>query len=183
MSGQPPSFVALDFETANASPRSAVAVGLVRVDDGAVTTELVQLIRPPTRSFTNAAIHGITEIDVADADDFERVWWRLARWLDGARFLAAHHAEFDRRVLEASCERAQLPMPRLPFVCTVALARTTWGMRTAKLPHVCRQLGIELRHHDPGSDARACAEIVLAAWATEAGQGRISRICGWRRRD
>jgi DNA polymerase-3 subunit epsilon len=31
------------------------------------------------------------------------------------------------------------------------------------LPDVCRRLGIGLIHHDPGSDAEACARIVIAA--------------------
>lgn len=43
------------------------------------------------------------------------------------------------------------------------LARRTWGLRPAKLPDVCRHLGIGLRHHDALSDAEACARIVLAA--------------------
>lgn len=181
MSEGPPSFVAIDFETANSSPRSAVAVGLVRVDDGEVTKEVVELIRPWTTRFTNTRIHGIEEREVARAEGFKEVWPRVEHWVRGARFLAAHYAEFDREVLMACCARAELPSPRLPFVCTVALARTVWGIRPTKLPNVCHQLGIELRHHDPGSDARACAGIVLAAWRTEVGRRKVERMIGLRR--
>jgi len=51
------------------------------------------------------------------------------------------------------------------FVCTVRLARRVWNLHPARLPDVCRHLGIPLRHHDPLSDATACAKIVLAARA------------------
>lgn len=181
MTETPPNFVAIDFETANSSPRSAVAVGLVRVDAGEVTKAVVELIRPLTTRFTYTRVHGIGAREVTGAQGFAEVWRRLGRWLDGARFLAAHHAEFDREVLMACCVRAELPSPRLPFVCTVALARGVWGMRPAKLPNVCQQLGIDLQHHDPGSDALACARIVLAAWGTEVGRRKIERMAALRR--
>lgn len=174
----PPSFVAIDFETANRSPRSAVAVGLVRVDGGVVTAVVVERIRPATVRFTNTRVHGLAPEDVAEAGEFGAVWGSVERWVEGARFLAAHHAEFDREVLQACCERAGLPSPRLPFVCTVALARAVWQCSPAKLPHVCERLGIELRHHEPGSDALACARIVLAAWGTEVGRRRVQRLTG-----
>jgi DNA polymerase-3 subunit epsilon len=45
----------------------------------------------------------------------------------------------------------------------VRLARTTWALHPANLPTVCRRLGIDLLHHDAGSDAEACARIVIAA--------------------
>ena len=56
-------------------------------------------------------------------------------------------------------------MPRVPFTCTVQLARSQWGICPTRLPDVCRRLRIPLRHHDSGSDAEACARIVLAAEA------------------
>ena len=58
-------------------------------------------------------------------------------------------------------------VPELSFVCTVKLARQTWGARPNNLVAVCRRLGIGLEHHDAGSDAEACARIVIAARAAE----------------
>ncbi|MCX4244412.1 3'-5' exonuclease [Paraliomyxa miuraensis] len=182
MSEGPPSFVAIDFETANRSPRSAVAVGLVRVDRGEVAAEVVEFIRPTTKRFENTSVHGIGPLDVIDADEFGEVWSRIGRWVDGARFIAAHNAEFDREVLMACCEKAERPTPRLPFVCTMALARAVWELRPTRLPDVCRRLGIPLQHHEPGSDALACARIVLAAWGTELGRRKVERMVGGRGR-
>src|SRR5690606_10688169 len=98
MSEPPPDFVAIDFETANRSPRSAVALAMVRVDSGEVTAVEVERIRPTTKRFTNTRVHGIRPEDVTEADGFEDVWGRVGRWTAGARFMAAHNAEFDRDV-------------------------------------------------------------------------------------
>ena len=54
-------------------------------------------------------------------------------------------------------------MPQQRFACTVRAARQAWSFRPTRLPDVCRYLAIPLRHHDPGSDAHACAQIALAA--------------------
>lgn len=156
-------FVAIDFETADHGPDSACAVGLVRVEDYRVVRREVVLIRPPRPAILFSYIHGITWPKVATAPVFADAWPRLAPLLDGAAFLAAHNAPFDRRVLRACCEAAGHPLPPQQFVCTVQLARRRWGMRPARLPDVCRRLGIGLIHHDPGSDAEACARIVIAA--------------------
>jgi DNA polymerase-3 subunit epsilon len=66
-------------------------------------------------------------------------------------------------VLEACCRHARVRSPALPYVCTVQLARRTWGIYPTKLPDVCASLGIALDHHEALSDAEACARIVLAA--------------------
>src|SRR5947209_2554865 len=59
--------------------------------------------------------------------------------------------------------QAGLAVPPLPFVCTVQVARRTWGLRPANLPAVCKHLNIPLKHHDPLSDAEAAACILIAA--------------------
>jgi DNA polymerase-3 subunit epsilon len=156
-------FVAIDFETADSGADSACAVGMVRVEDGRVTHREARLIRPPRSGFFFTAVHGIRWEDVEDQPPFAEVWTDLAPLLEGADFLAAHNASFDRRVLEACCRAAGLPVPALPFRCTVRLARVTWGIFPTRLPEVCRRLGLPLRHHDALSDAEACASIVLAA--------------------
>jgi len=44
-------FIAIDFETANHSPASACAIGLVRFCGGRVIAEFKSLIRPHSRAF------------------------------------------------------------------------------------------------------------------------------------
>jgi len=156
-------FVAIDFETADHGPDSACAVGIVRVESGRVVHREGILIRPPRSRILFTGIHGISWPMVASAPVFAEVWPRLLPLLDGAAFLAAHNAPFDRRVLQACCAAAGLAPPPLPFVCTVQVSRKKWGLKPNNLPAVCRRLGIGLIHHDAASDAEACARIVIAA--------------------
>ncbi|MFO0657102.1 MAG: exonuclease domain-containing protein [Polyangia bacterium] len=89
-------FLALDFETANHKPQSACAIGVVRVEDDQVVAQESRLIRPPSRFFAFTDIHGITWDDVKDAPRFADVWHELQPLFDGATFIAAHNAGFDR---------------------------------------------------------------------------------------
>jgi DNA polymerase-3 subunit epsilon len=156
-------FVAIDFETASYRADSACAVGLVKVANGEIVDTAVHLIRPPTRAFAFTHIHGLTWSDVAESDDFGKLWPRLEPFLDGAAFLAAHNASFDRRVLHACCQTYGIAAPALPFRCTVQISRRAWNIYPTKLSDVCRELAIALNHHEALSDAMACAQIVLAA--------------------
>ena len=158
-------FVAIDFETATTRRDSACAVGLAAGCNGRVVLARTYLIRPPTAQFTFTDLHGLDWEDVHDAPTFAELWPTLRAWIDDAAFVAAHNAPFDRSVLHACCARYRLRLPRTPFTCTVQLARAQWGIRPTKLSDVCRRLRIPLRHHAAGSDALACARIVLAAQA------------------
>jgi DNA polymerase-3 subunit epsilon len=156
-------FVAIDFETADYGPDSACAVGLVRVEGLKMVRRESLRIKPPRPRVSFTHVHGITWDMVKDAPSFADIWPGLTPLLDGASAIAAHNAPFDRRILSACCGAAGLEVPPLPFLCTVQLARRRWGLRPNDLPSVCRRLGIGLVHHDPGSDAEACARIVIAA--------------------
>ena len=156
-------FVAIDFETANYRPNSVCSVGLVKVVGSEIVDKVVHLIKPPTREFVFTYVHGLTWKDVAKSDDFGELWPTIAPLFEGAEFLAAHNASFDKGVLHACCASYGIPAPSLPFRCTVQIARRAWNIRPTKLSDVCQQLGIALNHHEALSDAMACAQIVLAA--------------------
>ena len=158
-----PTFVALDFETADYSPDSACALGLVRVENHQIVQRTYSLIKPPRRKFIFTYIHGITWEDVANQPTFGELWPTYSPMLEGIDFLAAHNASFDRSVLHRCCAAAGLEPPEIPFRCTVQLARRTWNLKPAKLNNVCDHLGITLKHHYAASDAEACALIVIAA--------------------
>ncbi len=138
-------------------------MALVRVEQEQIVRREVRLIRPPRREFVFTYLHGIAWSDVVAEPPFAEVWPTLVPLLEGASFLAAHNAPFDRSVLEACCQAAGLPAPELPFHCTVKLARRVWDIYPTKLSDVCRHLDIPLNHHEALSDAEACAKIVLAS--------------------
>jgi DNA polymerase III subunit epsilon len=156
-------FLAIDFETANTSGDSACALALVKVSDGAIIHEEYHLIRPPSSHFRFTYIHGLTWDDVVDAPDFGGIWEAIEPMFAGVDFVAAHNAPFDKGVLQACCNTYGLYAPSTPYMCTVQLARRQWNLRPTKLPDVCNFLGIKLDHHKADSDARACAQIVIAA--------------------
>lgn len=161
-----PTFVAIDFETANNDRNSACAIGLTRVESGQIVDQMTRFIRPPTNDFNYycVRVHGLGWSDVQDAPDFEGVWKEALGFCSGAQFFAAHNAPFDRSVLKACCEHYRLPMPQIPFLNTVTVARRSWPeLNKHGLAAVCAHLGVPLNHHEAGSDALGCAKIVLAA--------------------
>jgi len=158
-----PKFSAIDFETADRRKRTACAVALARVEDNQVVAVESWFIHPPDSSFEFSNLHGIDAAAVAGAPTFQQLWSEFRRCLSDALFLAAHNASFDRAVLRCCCEDARVSMPKTPFVCSANLARQAWSLDGCRLPDVCKHLGLPLSHHDPRSDAEACARIVLAA--------------------
>jgi DNA polymerase-3 subunit epsilon len=156
-------FVAIDFETADHGPDSACAIGLVRASEDGILTRRYYLVRPPRQSFFFSDIHGITWEKVRDQPTFADLWPKIKEFVLGAEFLASHGAGFDRRVLRTCCKEAKTLSPNIPHICTLKLARSTWGIHPTDLPGVCRHLGLRLNHHDALSDAEACAGIVISA--------------------
>lgn len=105
-------------------------------------------------------IHGITPDQVADAPFFPKVYEQLKPWLDGG-VLCAHNAGFDMKVLASCCSLYRLELPDAPYFCTVKLSRKVYPyLKHHRLNDVCDYMGIQLDHHDAGSDARGCALIV-----------------------
>lgn len=157
--------VAIDFETADYGADSACALGMAEIIDGRIAETAAFLIRPPRRSFTFTYIHGLTWNDVKNEATFRERIPDIEGFILGADYLVAHYAPFDRNVLGACYARSRRRRPRIPFLCTVRIARAAWDIRPTKLPDVCRRLGIGLRHHDAASDALACAKITARALA------------------
>ena len=157
--------MAIDFETADYGSDSACSVALVRVEKDQIVQRESRLIRPPRPQFRFSYLHGITWEQVATEPEFADVWPELEPILDGARFLVAHNAGFDRNVLNSCCRRAGWEPPPLPYLCSVRLARRVWRLPRYRLSDVCGHLGIALQHHVALSDAEAAAQIVIAASA------------------
>lgn len=160
-----PTYVAIDFETANESRDSACAVGIAVIEDGKVTRSFERLIRPPTDHFSEWAFrkHGIHWRDVAREDDFGTVWTAIQNQIGEPAFLVAHNAGFDQDVLATCCESSGIAPPDTEFVCTIEAASSVWTLDNYKLPRVCEFLGIPLSHHNAKSDAEAAATILLRA--------------------
>ncbi len=162
-------FTAIDFETANRWHGSVCALGIVRVENDAIVDKKVSLIDPQIEDefwntgFTNDC-HSISVEMVRDAPTFDKVWRSVEPMLEGADFIAAHNAfRFDKLVLEECCRRYKLTPPQQPFKCSFETARACWKLDSYAFNDVCEHLGIELNHHEPLSDAIACAKIMISS--------------------
>ena len=158
-------FTAIDFETANGSPASPCAVGLVRVVAGEIQESLSLLFRPPYPNNWfhegNIRVHGIRPEDVADAPDWEEVLPELLLFTNGLPFIA-HNASFDMGVLRASAQAVNFDLPDLNYACSLLMARKTYNLESYRLNAVAYAAGHEeFNHHDALADADACARIVI----------------------
>lgn len=171
------SFLALDFETANEEARSACALAVAQVDRGLIRSVRRWFVRPPDDvEFRFSDVHGIHREDVAEASDGQSAVTWLASSLTHASFIAAHNARFDARVLSSLTRRLAKVLPQRAFVCSAKLYRLAFGRSRTDLQTCAAELGIPLRHHDPRSDAVACARIVLAAARTKLGRRAIAGL-------
>jgi DNA polymerase III subunit epsilon len=161
----PLSFTAIDFETANQSPASPCAVGLVKVRDGQIVETLEMLFRPPYPhdwfSPGNIRVHGITPERVADAADWLDALPELLLFTEGDT-LVAHNASFDMRVLEAAAAEVEFDLPALSYACSLKMARRSYHLDSYALNSVAFAIGHEeFSHHDALADSDACARITL----------------------
>ena len=163
-----PKVVALDFETANYPRDSAIALGISVIQDNVIHGAKSWLFRPPGNNIyireDFIKIHGIRPADLRGKPNFHGVWPEIESYIKDADLLIAHNAGFDRSVLHGVAQYYNIDLPRYNWQCTVNIARRTWPHLTNhKLPTVCEHLGIELKHHDPASDAEACSKIFLCS--------------------
>lgn len=163
----PLDFTAIDFETANGSPASPCAVGLVRVRDGKITDNLSFLIQPPVPNEWfhqgNIRVHGIRPSDVIDAPTAREAISLMLRFIDEDS-LIAHNAPFDMGVLRATAELLDVQLPPLSYACSLAIARKTYNLESYRLNAVAYAIGHEeFDHHDALADSDACARIILHA--------------------
>lgn len=163
----PLNFTAIDFETANNSPASPCAVGLVKVRDGKLVDGLATLIKPPyPNDYFNAGnikVHGIRPSDVDDAPTWDEVLKIMLAFI-GDDILIAHNAMFDMGVLRKSAELIQTPLPDLSYTCSLEISRKTYNLESYRLNAVSYAIGHEeFQHHDALADADACARIIVHA--------------------
>jgi len=157
----PPSFVAIDFETANGAMHSACAVGIVTVSGREITDEYYTLIQPHDNlySWHNIQIHGITPEMTESVPGFYAIYPEIRRRLEG-QVVVAHNEMFDRAVLKETMRMYRLDYDELllpdRWECTCRIYRKL-GFKPANLAACCARENIPLEHHQALSDARGCA--------------------------
>jgi len=171
-------YIAFDVETPNARNHRMSAIGVTVIEDGAVTDSLYTLVNPETwfDSF-NVMLTGITPEMASAAPTFPALWEKLEPMLSGG-LLVAHNAPFDMSVLARCLLGYGIRWkPYAEYACTCQMGRRLLpDLPNHRLNTICEDLGIELDHHNAGSDSRACGEILLHCLRCGADVGRYVRL-------
>ena len=155
-------YIAFDVETPNRLNRRMSAIGITTIEDGRIVDDYYSLVDPET-SFDpfNTRLTGIDEAAVAGAPTFRELWDEIGPQLNGG-ILVAHNAVFDLSVLRKCLWDYEIEWKSwVRYVCTVQMGRRVLPGTGHKLDELCRYYDIPLDHHRAGSDAHACAEILL----------------------
>lgn len=164
----------LDVETTgrDAKVERVVEIGIVRGEAGQVHEKRSWLINPQKPIPKEiAAIHGITDGDVAGKPTFAEIAHEILDVLQGA-VPAAYNASFDRAFLMAEMERAGIrpedPPPavrrEVDWIDPLTFARELYKDEDSRaLGDMAARLGIELvRAHRATDDAEAALLVLYA---------------------
>jgi len=155
----------IDFETANSRSNSACQLGVVRLEDWRIVEEKEWLIRPQRLYFSPQCVrvHGITARDCLTSPEWDQVWNQLLPLIDGC-VIIAHNVGFDAAVLQGTCQLYDIAVPQFDLQCTRLIAKRAWPGQTGYgLAAIAERLSIQFQHHNALEDARACAQIAVAA--------------------
>ena len=171
-------FAALDFETANSDQSSVCAMAIAFVRDGRIVDSFSTLVKPKSDTFDERCVrvHGIRATDVQNAPAFEEAWERVEEKITTLPVIA-HNAPFDLSILNHHLRLLSRTTTFEKWACTCEIARALLpGLPNHRLPTLARVFGISLNHHDPASDAQACAELGIPFDRMAAPDGLVSFI-------
>lgn len=156
-------FVSIDFETANEKRTSACAIGITYVENNRIIEKFQVLIKPKELIFKpmNIWIHGITEEDVMNEEEFNQIWKKLKRYIE-SNLVIAHNAYFDIDVLLKTLELYNLNLKECEYICTVELSQLVYeGLPDNKLSTLAELFDVNFRHHNAADDSMIAALIFI----------------------
>jgi len=155
-------YIAFDVETPNSRNDRMSSIGIAVVESGEIVEQFYSLVNPECEfHYYNVALTGITPEMVRDKPTFPELWRKIEPIMSSG-MLVAHNAPFDMSVLAKCLRDYGIAWRRsVDYCCTCQMARRLMkGLPNHRLNTICHELDIALDHHDAGSDARACAEIL-----------------------
>lgn len=158
-------FVAVDVETANADMASICQIGIGVYRDSSLVHEWKSYVDPEDFfDGMNVSIHGIDKDTVKGAPILGNVAKDIYGYLDDR--VSVCHTHFDRLSIHQAFEKYSLRAPRSTWLDSACVARRTWSecaQRGYGLLKVCKMLGYEFTPHDALEDAKAAAQVLIAA--------------------
>lgn len=161
-------FYVLDTETTGlGNEDEIVQIGIVDRDGVVLLNQVIKPTIPIGRGAE--AVHGISDLDVADAPGFAGIYIALSALLAG-QAVVAYNMDFDWRMLQQTAARYRLPDVRIgKRDCAMKQYARFKGVRKSngrnyiwhKLGAAARQEGIEIqRAHDALDDARTTLALI-----------------------
>lgn len=150
----------------------------VKWENGRVVDTFQSLIKPSTpMSQEVIAIHNITNEMVSEAPSLTDKIFEFHEFLNNG-WLMAHHAPFDMGFLTWEFERARLPLPNNPVICTSLLSRAVVsGVSDHRLQTLAKHYGIESgTAHRALDDAKTCLEVALRCFSTVGSECHLTHI-------
>lgn len=139
------------------------AIGISVVEDGEVIYDFYSLVNPEARfDAFNIEFTGITPEMVADSPNFAELWEAIEPIMSSG-MLIAHNAPFDMSVLAKCLKRYEIYWEETTqYACTCQMSKKCFPeLYNHRLNTICSYLDISLDHHNAGSDAKACALILI----------------------
>ena len=158
-----PDFVVVDVETACSRFSSICQIGIVGFKNGAEVFEYETLVDPLDRfSSFNTRIHGITCDHVVGSPNFGEIHAAIDGHLSGRITVA--HSFFDKGALGAACATHSRAVIETTWLDSVRVAKRAWPeLPSHRLNVLTKFLGVQHKHHDALSDARAAGMVIVRA--------------------
>lgn len=156
-------FVVVDVETACSRVSSICQIGIVGFRNGAEVFAYETLLDPRDDfSPFNIRIHSISADHVVGQPTFADVHSVVDEHLSGRVTVA--HSFFDKGALSAAC-RVHYQQPiETTWLDSVRVAKRAWpDLPSHRLNVLSRYLGLQHKHHDALSDARAAGMVIVKA--------------------
>ena len=158
-----PDFVVVDVETSCSRVSSICQIGIVGFRDGREVFAWETLVDPCDDFYgVNTRIHGIAAAHVVGQPDYGDIHPTVERLLAGRTTVA--HSMFDKGALAAACRIHHRVPIETRWLDSVRVAKRAWPeLASHRLNVLSRFLGLDHRHHDALSDARAAGLVVVRA--------------------
>lgn len=158
-------FVGFDVETSGQYPLTAEICEMAAVKwQGSKIIDQFQTLVATSEPMSEAviAIHNITNEMLAGAPSIDLAIQKFHDFV-GDSYMVAHHAPFDMGFLAPEFEKARLPFPKKPVLCSSLLSRKAFPESlNHKLQTLIKFFDLEQgQAHRALDDAKACLGVAL----------------------
>src|SRR5699024_833799 len=141
--------------------------GMVFVKNTDIVDEKYFTINPPVEFFdpSMSAVHGLSQDILLNSPNFAEIWFEIESYFNANTLIIAHNAQFDMNVLRNCLNTYELTTPNFYYACSIPISGRAIDKNTSQsLDERTKHFGITMEHHHNAlSDARACAELVIAS--------------------